>query len=232
MDGMTAPQGNMEIPVTWRRSARARRFSLRVSSLDGTVTLSLPLRARKSEAEAFLVTQGDWLRAALSRVPPAQVVMAGVVLPFEGRPRQIVAVRGRGGVKVFDDRIEVAGDADRLAAKLGAFMKARARDRLANASDLYAARLGRRVAGIALRDTRSRWGSCSVEGRLMYSWRLIMAPPAVLDYVAAHEASHLVEMNHSDAFWTLVAQICPDWKTHRNWLRSEGNALHAWRFRA
>lgn len=227
---MTAAQGSHDIPVTWRRSARARRFSLRVSSLDGTVTLSLPLRARNAEAEAFLHAQGDWLRAALARVPQATTVADGTILPYDGRPCRVTATPGRGGVRVVDDRIEVPGDPARLAAKLGAFLKARARDRLALASDHYAGLLGRRVTEIALRDTRSRWGSCSAEGRLMYSWRLIMAPPAVLDYVAAHEVAHLIEMNHSDAFWAVVARLCPGWKTHRNWLRAQGNALHAFRF--
>lgn len=228
---MTAADGSVDIPVIWRRSARARRFSLRVSSLDGTVTLSLPLRARNAEATAFLQAQGDWLRAALARVPQTELVADGMMLPYEGRLCRVTASAGRGVVRLVGDRIEVPGDPARLAAKLGAFLKARARDRLALASDHYAALLGRRVTEIALRDTRSRWGSCSAEGRLMYSWRLIMAPPAVLDYVAAHEVAHLMEMNHSDAFWAVVARLCPGWKTHRAWLRGQGNALHAYRFR-
>jgi hypothetical protein len=87
------------------------------------------------------------------------------------------------------------------------------------------------VARITLRDTRSRWGSCTADGALMYSWRLILAPPSVLDYVAAHEAAHLVEMNHSARFWALVERLCPDWQAERAWLRREGAALQAWRFR-
>jgi predicted metal-dependent hydrolase len=113
---------------------------------------------------------------------------------------------------------------------VGAFLKALARERLAEASDRHAAALGRGFGRLTLRDTRSRWGSCSPDGRLMYSWRLIMAPPPVLDYVAAHEVAHLVELNHSPAYWKVVTGICPDWKVHRNWLKTQGSGLHRLRF--
>jgi predicted metal-dependent hydrolase len=102
--------------------------------------------------------------------------------------------------------------------RVAAWLKVLARDRLAQASTRYAGLVGRRYSSLAIRDTRSRWGSCSPDGRLMYSWRLIMAPPPVLDYVAAHEVAHLVELNHSPAYWTVVTAICPDWKDHRAWL--------------
>jgi hypothetical protein len=106
-----------------------------------------------------------------------------------------------------------------------------ARDRLAGACDDYAARLGKPYARITMRDTRSRWGSCTSDGALMFSWRLIMTPPEVLDYVAAHEVAHLAEMNHSPAFWAVVAQLCPGYAPLRDWLKREGGALQAIRFR-
>ena len=105
-------------------------------------------------------------------------------------------------------------------------MRLRARDDLAAASDFYAAEVGKTYSKISLRDTRSRWGSCSSKGVLMYSWRLIMAPTDVLRYVAAHEVAHLVEMNHSQAFWDVVADVMPDYQVHRKWLRTHGNTLH------
>ena len=105
-------------------------------------------------------------------------------------------------------------------------LKLRARDVLAEASDRYAVMVGQSYSRLSIRDTRSRWGSCSSEGVLMYSWRLIMAPPEVLDYVAAHEVAHLVEMNHSAAFWAMVERICPDYDVHRAWLRKNGDVLH------
>ena len=106
----------------------------------------------------------------------------------------------------------------------------RLRARLAEASDHFAQRLGKDYAAITLRDTRSRWGSCTAQGRLMYSWRLILAPPEVLDYVAAHEVAHLAQMNHSPAFWAEVERIYGDYSQPRAWLRREGSSLHRYRF--
>ncbi|GAB1479934.1 SprT family zinc-dependent metalloprotease [Paracoccaceae bacterium] len=217
------------LEITLRRSARARRFSLRVSALDGKVTLTLPPRAREAEAMAFARTQEDWLRQALTRISPGALVTMGSEIPFEGNLLRIAPGSGR-ALRVQDGQLLVPGDPVQASARVAAWLKARARDRLAAASDHYAAQVGRRVTQVALRDTRSRWGSCSAEGRLMYSWRLILAPPRVLDYVAAHEVAHLVEMNHSPAFWAVVERLFPGWQAQRAWLRGQGNQLHVYRF--
>lgn len=220
-----------DVEITLRRSARARRFSLRVSSAEGRVTLTLPTRAREAEALSFARAQEDWLRAALARVPVQALVGIGAEMPFEGVLRRIESGPGR-AVQLVDDRLLVPGDPAQAGARLAAWAKARARDRLVAAADRHAAQLGRPVAAVALRDTRSRWGSCAASGRLMFNWRLILAPPAVLDYVAAHEVAHLVEMNHSPAFWAVVARLCPGWQAERAWLRAHGAGLQALRFGA
>lgn len=217
------------VEVAFRRSGRAQRFSLRVSRQTGVVTLTLPVRARESEALMFLRAQEDWLRGALQQVAPEQALEYGTSIPFEGQPLLLAPGTGR-GLRLDGDRLLVPGPAERIPARLQAWLKAMARDRLAPAVDRHAAALGRRVSDITLRDTRSRWGSCTAEGRLMFSWRLVMAPPSVLDYVAAHEVAHLVEMNHSDRFWAVVEGLYPDWQVQRAWLRAEGTALQAIRF--
>lgn len=217
------------VEVALRRSARARRFSLRVSRQTGAVTLTLPTRARESEAMTFLRAQESWLRAALVQVAPEQVLGFGVAIPVEGRMLTLAPGTGR-AVRVEGDNLLVPGDPARLSARVQAWLKVLARDRLAQAVDRHAAVLGRQVTDISLRDTRSRWGSCTAEGRLMFSWRLIMAPPPVLDYVAAHEVAHLIEMNHSDRFWAVVERLYPGWQVQRAWLRSEGTALQGLRF--
>lgn len=221
--------GLPDIEITFRRSARARRFSLRLSALDGRVTLTLPSRAPLRAAEDFARAQEDWLRRALARQPARQVLGPGAVLPVEGAALVLASGPGR-GVKRAGDSLVVGGDPATLGPRLQAWLKAQARDRLAAAADAHAATLGRRVAALTLRDPRSRWGSCTADGRLMFSWRLILAPPAVLDYVAAHEAAHLVEMNHAPQFWALVDGLCPGWQAHRDWLRREGTGLHAYDF--
>ena len=217
------------VEITLRRTARARRFSLRVSQSDGRVTLSLPARAREAEAMAFALAQEGWIRAALARMPVLAGVGIGSVIPVEGRMLRLVSGLGR-SARIEGDDLIVPGDPARAGVRVAAHLKVLARDRLAAASDHYAAHVGRRVTQITLRDTKSRWGSCTSEGSLMYSWRLIMAPPSVLNYVAAHEVAHLVEMNHSPAFWAIVARLYPGWQTERAWLKRQGSALQAIRF--
>lgn len=221
--------GPPPVDVQLRRSARTRRFSLRVSRLDGRVTLSMPLRAPESAALAFLRDQESWLRQTLAgMVQPAQVAL-GDQVPVEGRMLTLTAGTGR-GVRVQGESLMVPGDAAMAGARVAGFLKTLARTRLAAASDRYAAQIGRRVERITLRDTRSRWGSCAHDGALMYSWRLIMAPPAVLDYVAAHEVAHMIEMNHSADFWAVVERLYPRWQVQRKWLHDQGQGLHAYRF--
>jgi len=151
------------VEITLRRSARARRFSLRVSRLDGKVTLSLPPGARESDALAFARMQEDWLRAALARMPRLAVVGHGAEIPVEGRMLSLVAapVRVPG---IEGDSLQVPGDPERAGARAVAFLKLMARDRLAEACDRHSARLGRPYARLTLRDTRSRWGSCAADG--------------------------------------------------------------------
>ncbi|WP_460272539.1 M48 family metallopeptidase [Celeribacter sp. ULVN23_4] len=222
-------QGEPTVCVTLRRSTRARRLSLRVSRLDGRVTLSMPTRLPEREALAFLHEKEAWIRKHLDQRSPEQVPGFGAYFPFLGREVEIVPGKGRRAL-LNGDALEVPGQAETVTARVRAFLKLEAQMRLREASDRYAKALGTSYGRITLRDPRSRWGSCTSEGNLMYSWRLVMAPPAVLDYVAAHEMAHRLEMNHSDRFWAHVARVCPEHATYRSWLRTEGEKLHAWRF--
>ena len=222
-------QGDPDIPLTLRRSARARRITLRISSLDGRVTLTLPRGVAEVEALSFAQAKEGWIRKHLAQQVEQVLLGFDSVLPIEGQTYRVQAGPGR-SVRVEDDTLRVPGPPDQIARRVQGYLKARARDALVTASDHYAAQLGRQYAAIALRDTRSRWGSCSSAGRLMFSWRLIMAPPVVLAYVAAHEVAHLAEMNHSRAFWRTVERIHGPYTDQRHWLRTQGNALHAYRF--
>lgn len=221
--------GQPPVHITLRRSGQARRLSLRVSRLDGRVTLSMPKRVPEREAMAFLREKELWIRKHLEARTPDQTVGFGQAIPFLGQDVEIVPGRGR-AARLIEGQLHVPGAEDRVAARVQAFLKLQAQLRLRAASDHYAEALGTTYGRITLRDTRSRWGSCTSAGNLMYSWRLVMAPEAVLNYVAAHEVAHRLEMNHSDRFWAQVAKVCPDHARHRAWLRSEGEGLHAWRF--
>ena len=221
--------GNPPVPLTLRRSARAKRISLRISALDGRVTLTLPSRLPAREALDFAAEKEGWIRDHLARHPEVVAVGFGAMIPVEGAARRIVQGAKR-GVQLEADTIHVGGGSP--ARSLERYLKELARDRLAAASDHYAAQVGRSYNKLSLRDTRSRWGSCSSAGTLMYSWRLILAPPQVLSYVAAHEVAHLVEMNHSADFWAVVAQLFGDSTGPRDWLRRDGSGLHRYRFDA
>ncbi|MCF2869573.1 M48 family metallopeptidase [Octadecabacter sp. G9-8] len=227
--GVLILEGNPPVEVLLRRSARARRLSLRISRLDGRATLTLPNRVPDREGMAFVREREDWLRKHISAIEPeVRVALGGTVL-FEGAELPLIAGDVK-RAKLVDGALVLPDDPAMVGKRVAAFMKLRARDALADASDRYAAALGRSYNRISLRDTRSRWGSCSSNGDLMYSWRLIMAPRDVLDYVAAHEVAHLQHMDHSDRFWGVVDQLFPNHKACRAWLRTQGGTLHRVRF--
>lgn len=227
--GVLILDGNPPVEVLLRRSAQARRLSLRISRLDGRATLTLPTRVPEREGMAFVRERESWLRKHLSAIEPEMPVEIGATVLFEGADVPVIA----GPVKratLKSGSLMVPDDPGKVGKRVAAFMKMRARDALADASDRYAAALGRSYNRISLRDTRSRWGSCSSAGDLMYSWRLIMAPRSVLEYVAAHEVAHLQHMDHSDRFWGVVNDLFPNHKACRKWLRNNGGALHRVRF--
>ncbi|MFN4098433.1 MAG: M48 family metallopeptidase [Pararhodobacter sp.] len=219
--------GKPGLEVRLRRSARAKRVSLRVSRLDGAVTLTIPARAPLPGALRFLHDRVGWIEAAVAGLEGPVVVSPGVALPVEGQLLTVTLAPVR-SARVDGDALLVP--AARPAAAALAWLRLRARERLAERIAVHAAVLGRPAGRLTLRDTRSRWGSCTATGDLMFSWRLVMAPPRVLDYVAAHEVAHLAQMNHSPAFWAEVARLFPGHVEARRWLKTQGATLHRYRF--
>tara|TARA_R110002072_G_scaffold74158_4_gene175856 strand:- start:3552 stop:4256 length:705 start_codon:yes stop_codon:yes gene_type:complete len=215
------------LEVQVRRSARARRLALKVSRLDGTVTLTLPPRASMRVARAFLADRATWLRDAVQGMQGPVSVQPGTKIPVQGALLTLTPAPGRAAR--IDGTALLVPQGRPVAGAL-AYLKALARERLADRVDNHARAIGRRPGKLTLRDTRSRWGSCTPSGDLMFSWRLIMAPPPILDYVAAHEVAHLLQMNHSPAFWAEVDRLYPDHAAARRWLKSEGAGLHHFRF--
>ncbi|MCI4660550.1 MAG: M48 family metallopeptidase [Neomegalonema sp.] len=203
-----------------------------MSKIDGSARVSAPRHCSLAEIRRFLDQHRDWLERAVSQSCAPVFFEPGAVIPFQGQRREILhhAAR-RASVSVEPAALIVRGRTDRAGAILVAWLKEQAREALLARSSYHAAALGVEFSRITLRDTRSRWGSCSSRGALSYSWRLILAPREVLDYVAAHEVCHLLEMNHSPRFWAHVARRQPDWQEQRNWLRLNGNDLHRYRLR-
>jgi len=218
--------------VRLRRHRQARRYTLRIVAATREVILTLPARGSLKEARAFAQKHGGWIAARLGRLPEAIPFADGVTLPLGGEPHRIAhRPRMRGTVWTEtagngERLLCVAGEAPHIDRRIGDFLRREAKHRLEAASLRFAAELGVRVRRISVRDQASRWGSCSTTGVLSYSWRLILAPEFVLNYLTAHEVAHLVEMNHSARFWRVVRRLCPDHERAKAWLDVHGNDLH------
>jgi predicted metal-dependent hydrolase len=218
--------------VRLRRHRQARRYTLRIDAPTREVVLTMPPRGSVREAKEFAQKHGGWIAARLKRLPEATPFAHGVEVPLRGEPHRIVHRRGeRGTVWTETDGsgqrlLCVAGEPPHVDRRISDFLKREAQRDLDAASRGYAAQIGVSVKRICVRDQSSRWGSCSNTGVLSFSWRLILAPPFVLDYLAAHEVSHLVELNHSPRFWRLVKRIYPQLERAKVWLDANGTDLH------
>jgi predicted metal-dependent hydrolase len=219
------------IAVALRRNPRARNYTLRIGGPSRPPTLTIPPRGSLSGARRFLDRHSAWLKRQVARVPAPSLIAEGASIPLRGVTHLIRHEPWRRwtGIGELGERpvLAVSGEPAHLRRRVVDYLKREARRDLDAAVARHAAALGVRPTQMRLRDTRSRWGSCSHDGHLSFSWRLIMAPPFVLNYLAAHEVAHLVEHNHSRRFWRLVEQICPDRHRARAWLRSDGSTLHA-----
>jgi len=215
------------IAIGIRRSTRARRILLHVGVYDGMVELVLPPGASVREGLAFARTQTRWVAAQLARVGDGVAFADGAVFPVLGQPVTIRRHESRSALPVLQGNVLlVGGRDDTVPSRVRRWVRNRAMDEIKPRAERMGAEIGRSPARISMRDTRSRWGSCSRAGNLNFSWRLVMAPENVLNYVVAHEVAHLRELNHSARFWALVDTLCPDVRDSRGWLRTHGAELH------
>ncbi len=224
--------GSQFFAIRLRRHRRARRYTLRIHPTDREAILTMPPRGTLAEAREFARLHGGWIAARLGRLPKAAPFQHGTSVPIRGVPHRIVHRAGQRGTVWTETRdsgervLCVAGSIEFVERRVHDHLKREARRELQKASESYAEMLCVRVKRISIRDQSSRWGSCTSAGSLSFSWRLILAPPFVLDYLAAHEVAHLVEMNHSPRFWRVVARVCPHVERAKRWLDTHGNDLH------
>ncbi len=209
------------------RSPRARRLTLRADAVRGIVRVSLPPRAQLAEAEAFVTAHHGWIASRVACWPVAVPFAPGAPIPFDGTTLTLDWTAGRPARVVRDgDRLVLGGVAATVPGRTLRWLRAAALADLAPATTALAARLGR-TATVAVRDPASRWGSCAASGAITYSWRLILAPPAVRQSVVAHEVAHLIHPNHGAAFWALAADLTDgDLAAARGWLKRHGAGLH------
>lgn len=212
--------------VEWRRSSRARRISLRIDPSEGSVVVTLPPRAGRAAGLTLLRDHADWVADRLAALPDSAPFVAGALVPIGGALHRIRHRPGaRGGAWLEDGELHVTGGSEFLGRRVRDFLRAEAKRRVASVIARKTTTLGQAPRRLTVKDTSSRWGSCSSDGSLAFCWRLVMAPDFVLDYVAAHELAHLRHMNHGPLFWTLVEELTPYSATAIPWLKQEGPRL-------
>lgn len=216
--------------IALRRRDTARRMTLRVSAATGEAVITLPPRLALSTAQRFAASHAGWIAGRLARVPERIPFEPGAEIPIRGENHRLVLREGRGGVRLEVDGgrpvLSAACDEAHFPRRVREALMRAARDDIGEAVERHAVTLGQRPLRITLRDTRSRWGSCTARGELNFSWRLILAPPMVLDYLVAHEMAHLREMNHSPRFWAVARSLCGHVDAAEAWLKRNGTALH------
>jgi len=213
--------------IALRRIAATRRYTLRVRAASRDVLLTMPARGTIKAAREFAERHAAWIGVRLARLPKPVAFQPGESVPLRGVEHAIVHRPERRGVVWLEaGAICVAGEAAHAPRRVADWLKREARRDLEAAVTRHAAAAGVKPRRMSLRDTTSRWGSCSSTGALNFSWRLILAPPYVLDYLAAHEIAHMRHMNHSALFWALTRRLYPDTDRAEAWLKAHGSSLH------
>ncbi len=211
--------------VEWRRSSRARRVSLRIDPRGGSVVVTLPPRAARTAGVALLMDHAEWVSARLAALPGQIPFKDGAVVPLHGTDHRIRNVPGLRGVHIENGEIIIGGEPEFLARRVADFFRAEARRSLGEFVRQKASLADVTPRRMTVKDTKSRWGSCASNRNLAFSWRLVMAPRHVQEYVAAHEVAHLRHMNHGARFWNLVATLTPHTPAAVAWLRENGPKL-------
>ena len=215
---------------------RARRLSIRIDARVGEAVLIAPSERKLAEVIAFARTKAGWMRERLAERPQGTPIQPGAVIDLFGKPTRLISTGGAGAARLTEDAdgplIASGGEGEAYARRVENLFKRVARETLQTRTDVHLRTLGqdagRGPVKMSIADPKSRWGSCSPHNRsIRYSWRVIMAPPAVIDYLAAHEVAHLVHADHSPAYWSVVQRLIGDHRPHRKWLRENGPALHA-----
>lgn len=228
----TLEVGNRAMPLTIRENHRATRITLRIEPGGRGLNLTVPAGLHRREIDDFLDRHQGWLLTKLAKFSTDNPIRHGGRISLRGVPHRIhhtQALRGLTECVVMDGEavLKVSGLEEHMGRRISAYLKKEARRDLEQRVALHAAVIRKPVKSITMKDTRSRWGSCSWDGNLSFSWRIVMAPPLVIDYLAAHEVAHLKEMNHGPQFWTLCRELCPGMEEARRWLKLHGSQLHA-----
>lgn len=220
------------LPLRIVENDRAKRLTLRIDAGGRGLRVTIPPGLPQGEVDRFLDRHRGWLESRLAKVPERPSVRPGIKIPVRGVPHLIVHEPARRGtVSVMacaaGPSLVVCGDRRHLPRRIADFLKREAKREIEALVARHTVAIGKRARQIRFKDTTSRWGSCTSDGNLSFSWRIMMAPPPVINYLVAHEVAHLKEMNHGPNFWKLCKELCPDTDRCKAWLKRNGNALQA-----
>jgi len=226
---LKAPNGS-RVVVRFEVNSKARRLILRLDERRREAVAVAPSNRQIKDAAAFAAERVEWISTRLQHLPEIVRFEEAEIIRFRGEPCQLTANGDTRLPRMWPGDpllLSAPGDPETLPSRVTRYLKKQAKADLTRSVNRHAEALGVEYKSISVKDTRSRWGSCTSDGQLSFSWRLIMAPPKVLDYVAAHECAHILEMNHSPKFWAHVSRCVPDWKRQRAWLRTHGAGLQS-----
>ena len=224
---MTLTLAGRTVPLRVRRNPRARRLTLTIDTDNEGAVITIPVRVPVEEAVDMARSRADWILSRLDALPPRVAFTEGAIVPHLGAPCLVKRNPDpRQPPHRHSGEILIPGRAEHLSRRLRDWFKSEARHHLSERARQKADLIGHSPRRITLRDPRSRWGSCSADGQLSFSWRLVMMPEWVLDYVVAHEVAHLRHHDHSRAFWAMTARLTQQVESPREWLRRHGPGLH------
>lgn len=215
-----------DFEVKVKKSSTAKKLVLRIDEKNRCPVLSVPKYCSQKQALKFLQENEVWVVNMLARLPQKSDFTDGDEISFFGKKYIIVHNIKYKGVYFDNEELKVCGDSVFLHRRVKDFLKKQAADRLAEMSVVTAKKIGVKISSVSIKDTKSRWGSCSTKGNINYNWRIVLAPKNVIDYLVCHEVCHLKHPNHSSAFWEEVKNVCPDYKEWRNWLKIKGKDLY------
>ena len=226
-----ALESEFDFQIKIRKSLTARRITLRACQVTGGLRITIPPNLKTSDLRNFINKNMNWVRSNLRKLSPSVSVINGVIIPVKGKNRKILTDPNlKSSYLLKETELIIPNTKGPIQSHVKFVLKKIAEDYFRITCEHYAGMLGVKFEKISMRDPKSRWGSCSSERKLMFSWRLIMAPSEIGSYVAAHEISHLLHMNHSRKFWTVVESIYPNYCDQRDWLRENGRGLHKFVF--
>lgn len=224
------------LPLRVIENPRATRLTLRIDATGKGLRVTVPPGVPFREVDRFLSRHEGWIETHIAKLPAHPTVRAGIRVPIRGVPHLIVHESGKRGTvdlrRMTDDTLQlvVFGDPVHLPRRIADYLKKEVKRDIDALVARHTATVGRKAKAVRYKDTKSRWGSCTSQGVLSFSWRIGMAPPPVINYLVAHEVAHLIEMNHGPKFWKLCHELCPDTERCKAWLKRNGSALQAIEF--